>query len=138
MANKVTIYKGSIRRLYADDAVLEQDKVVPIIHQDILTDQALFTHHFHKFTSLDYGVILFSEDEALDYVRQIVEQGEALIHALLADPSVTEEEKKAFFRALKQSTRCVFVNTEEIKVSHTITRDEFKSLKKTRIEQKHF
>ena len=138
MAKEVTIYKGNIRKLYASDVVLQKDTVVPIMEEKIITDQALFTYRLHKFTNLDYGQVLPSEEEAMDYTTRVVEGGRAIIEYMLTDPNVTEEEKKAFFDGLKRTSGCIFVVPEEIKPSHNVTRKELKQLKKQRLQQKHF
>lgn len=138
MAKGVTIYKGNIRKLYASDVVLQKDTVVPIMSEEIVTDQALFTYRLHKFTNLDYGQILPSEEEAMDYTTRVVAGGRAYIEALLTNPDTTEEEKKIFFEKLKKASGCVFVKPDEIKPSHNVTRKEFKQLKKKRLQQKCF
>ena len=138
MAKGITIYKGNIRKLYAADAVIQKDSVVPIVHEEVLTDQALFTYHLHKFTNLDYGKVLPSEEEALDYMTRVVEGGRALIEAIIRDPEVSEEEKREFFQKLRIASGCVFVVPEEIKASHVVTKKEFKELKKQRLRQDHF
>ena len=49
MAKKITIFKGAVRVLYADDVALQKDEIVPTVKDGVIQEDALFYILLHKF-----------------------------------------------------------------------------------------
>ena len=105
------IYKGPVRKIVVskleiNDGMLQlAEYETPVVKKDALFYRGLF----NEFISFDCNTILPDKEEAIDHVKELIE----LLQA-----------RKAPFPS------CDFVNESEIKFSHQVSKQEFKTLKK--------
>ena len=110
--SKINIYKGCLRLARVTKVEMEDGEVKrfeyvhPIIKKDILFYEGVRSHP----VSFDYGTILPDEAEAADIIKQDVK-------------TRTIPDRKPF-------PTCLYVNYNEVTPYMTVTRKQFRSLKK--------
>ena len=130
MGKKITIYTGTIKNLYADNVVINKDKILPVEKKMVVNDHALFYLSFGGYTNMNYACILADEEEARAYMESVVRKRENKIRTILTDPNVSEEDKKSFMYYLSQLSSCIYMEARTIKPACSLSKPEFKELKK--------
>lgn len=104
------IYKGPMRTLRISHLEINNGAIRTLQYNTPVVKELLFYRGlFNSFISFDYETIMPDKNEAADFVKRIIIEGNWT---------------KAPYPT------CSFVNPGEVKFSHTISNKEFKQLKK--------
>lgn len=135
MAKNITIYKGTIKTLYADDFHLnKENKLEKEIKEQLVTEEGLFYYFLGKYQNIDYGTYLPDYYEAQDYLESCVDRNKQDMERILSDDNVSEKEREFAKYLLSQKSSCLYADYSSIEKSHTIPKEEFKVLKKKGIK----
>ncbi len=133
MAKNITIYKGTIKTLYADDFHLNKDnKLEKELKEKVVTDEGLFYYFLGRYQNIEYGTYLPDYYEARDYLETSVENNQEDMIRILSDEEITDREKEFAKYLLTQKSSCLYADYSSIERSHTVPKEEFKELKKKR------
>ena len=131
MAKNILIFKGTIKRLSADNFQLKKDHTLSMQErQDILTEEGLFYEFFHNFINIEYNVKLPTYEEARSFYDEAINNNQDTLIAILSNPDISDEDKEFAKAVLSNKTSCLFADYSTIEKSHTVTNEEFKKLKK--------
>lgn len=104
------IYKGPLRTIRISHLEVSDGAIKTLKYNTPVLKDILFYHGlFNSFISFDYETIMPDKNEALDFVKRIITEG-----------NITHEPYPT----------CSFVNPTEIQLSHTVSKKDFKELKK--------
>lgn len=131
MANNITIYRGTIRKLYADNITLNKNTIAKDVKRTIINDDASFYYNFGVYVNMEYGCLLANEEEAEIYMNSVLKNKEYIIREILTNESISDEEKQKFKEALKKTSSCIYYSKSDIKPKCEVSKKEFKELKKT-------
>ena len=129
---KITLYEGTIKRVFASGYTLEKE-ITPIIKKEIVST-SLFYKSIFDFAEVESGHILPTEEEALDYTNKVANSHKQEIYDILANPSISKEEKEEFLKELKRISSCTYLDAPNylLKPVKEVTRKELKQLKMKR------
>ena len=141
MAKNITIYKGSIHKVFAHNVKLvQEDKVsgnnevtldiVPVAKDILVDNDSLFYISREKFVNLDYDCVLPTDEEAYSYMKSAVHSRRDMLLQLLLDSALTKEEREYYLNVLRATSSCLYFYDYEVKPSFSLSKQEFKSLKK--------
>ena len=130
MGKKITIYKGTVSKLYAENVVINKDKVLPIEKKIVVNDQAHFYLSFGGYVNIEHACLLADEEEARMYMKSVINRRENKINNILTNTTVSDEDKKSYLDYLSKISSCIYANTSTLKPSYSISKAEFKELRK--------
>lgn len=135
MAKKIQIYKGTINTLYAKDFHLNKEKALETdIESMEITNESLFYYFMGKYQNIEYGTYLPDYHEARDYLDATIANNQTFLERILNDPEVSEADKEYAKAMLTRKSSCVYADYTTITPSHTVSKEEFKVLKKKGIK----
>ena len=131
MAKKILIFKGTVKKLSANNFHLNKDNTLSSQErQEIITEEGLFYEFFHSYINIEHKVKLPTYEEAKDFYDKTLNNNRDYLIAILSNPNISEEDKEFAKAVLSNKTSCIFADYSTIKKSHTVTKEEFKKLKK--------
>ena len=127
----VEIYKGPIRKVYADDFRLD-DSGKPVYQRKdtIIKEDATFYKRAFDFVNIEFNCILANQEEAVDYCNSVMEKRNNVLKSLLNDSKVDAKEEHRLFNKLRQDSSCIYYKIDELNYSHTVSGDKFKEIVK--------
>lgn len=127
---KITLYEGTIKRVFANGYTLEKE-ITPIIQREEVR-KGLFYKSIFDFVEVESGHILPTEEEALHYTTKVANSHKQEIYDILANPSISSEEKETFLQTLKNTSSCIYLDAPNfiLKPVKEVTKQELKELKK--------
>ena len=130
--HKITLYEGTIKRLYAEGFTLNKE-ITPIVKREVVKKE-LFRKSIFDFVEINSNRVLPTEEEALDYMNSVVQARKNSIYEILANPNVTPEEKENFLKELKVDSSCCYLDAPNsiLKPVKEVSRQELKQLTKKR------
>lgn len=128
--NKITIYEGTIKKLYAENVTLNRNEVTPVVKKETVKENALFHKSIFDLVSLEYNTVLPTEEEATDYMNRVIDHRKKLIQSILNNDCISKKEKEEFLTHLASDSSCIYLEERTIKPLKEVTKSEFKQLKK--------
>ena len=127
---KITLYEGNIKRVFVGGYTLEKE-ITPIIKKENVRTR-LFYKSIFDFVEIESDHVLPTEEEALDYTTRVANSHKQEIYDILANPSISKEEKEAFLQKLKNISSCIYLDAPNfiLKPVKEVTKQELKELKK--------
>jgi len=130
LKRKITIYEGTIKKVFADGVVLNKEGIKPTIKNEVVTDKALFYPSIFKYALVEDGSILPTDEEAYDYMNRVVQLRSDSIYEVLANPTVSQEEKQTYLEQLAKDSSCIYFAGIHKDSEKTISKKEFKESQK--------
>lgn len=130
MVKDVKIYKGNIYRIFIEDVKLDKGNVVPTVSRELVEEDAEFYTFLKTYVKLSSNSVYIDEAEANDYVYFYFERYKDKVMDYLNNPKINSHDRKEFLDYLKAVTGCQYIFPSRMKLDHTISRQEFKELKK--------
>ena len=127
---KITIYEGTIKRLYADDFVIKKEEVQPVVKKEVVNDKALFRKSIFNYISLEHDTVLPTEEEAEDYMNRVIENRKSIIKSILKNECISEKEKEEFISTISKLSSCIYLSDEMLKPVTQMDKKEIKQYRK--------
>ena len=103
MSRKYTIYEAPIRKMYASDFRLLDNKIVPVYDEEIVQEKGHFyINRFKKIINIEHSTALPDEREIKDLIDFVISHNQVLLYKLLQDPTISYEVKNEYFERIKE------------------------------------
>lgn len=131
MFGKITIYKAPVYRVFAENVKLnEKGILVPTIKDEIISDEELFYSAYRAFVNINRDYVLLDRYEALSHIDELLTTRKSMIVDLMKAHKGDHGEE-GFKKYLENASSFIYFNESEIKRDSSISRKEFKELKKS-------
>lgn len=132
----VTIYKGALKKLYADDFVLLRNRpVYRKVSEDTNKKGYFYKDKDNKNIKIDDGCILKTKEEAVKYCDEIVQKNMLKVMNALSG-RVNDDEASKILNSIKKETECIYYEPEKLEYSYDMPKKEWKKLIK-QVEEKN-
>ena len=132
----VAIYKGALKKLYADDFVLLRNRpVYRKISEDIGKKGYFYKSKDNKNIKVDDGCILPTKVEATKHCDDTVQKYMPSIIKALSG-RVTEEEAKKILEMVKKESECIYYEPDKLVHDYDMPKKELTKLIK-KVEEKN-
>ena len=130
---KITLYKGNIYRVFADNVKLnEKGRLVPKIKSEIVDEDELFYAYYRVFVSIKHDTVLPDRDEATDLIDNILNNSKYKGQVIdLMKAAQDEKQKEAFSQYLKCLSSCLYFSESELVRDKSITNGELQKFIKS-------
>ena len=128
---RITIYKAPVYRVFAENVKLnEKGILIPDYKDETVSEEELFYTAYRAFINIKRDYVLLDRDEALAHIDELLANRKSMIIDLMKANKGNLDEKE-FKKYLKNASSFLYFKESEIKRESTISRKEFKELKKT-------
>ena len=131
ISKKISIYSGTVVKLFVNDIKLVNNNVVSVIKDKIVDANSLFYCDFLSFINLRYSDLFTCEDEAYDFIYSILDINKRVINEALTNPNLPTYYSDTFKRMVLENASCYYYDPTSIKTNRRVTDNEFKQLAKT-------
>lgn len=127
---KITIYEGTIKKLYIDNVILSKDQITVLIKQETVSNNALFRKGIFDYISLEHDTVLPTKEEANDYMQRVFYSKKDTIQQILENKIISEEDKQSMINDLKNISSCIYLSNEVLKPISKMDKNKIKQYKK--------
>ena len=132
MKKNITIYKGNIYKVLAENITLVDNQIHKEMKNEIVEKDSLFYRTFGGFVNLDRNIILAEKEEAELYLESVINSKEEKIVKVLTSKNFSEEDRINYLKHIKRMSSCIYHNPDEVQPAYDLPKKEFKKLKETK------
>lgn len=133
MVKGINIYKGNIYRIFVEDVKLNKGNLVPTIMSELIKKDVEFYLSGKYFVTVNGDCMQIEKLEAEDCIAASLENNKDKIIDIISDSEISSKDKKKYLASL---TSYPYVVPGGIKLDHSVTRSEFKELRKRYKQEK--
>lgn len=131
MFGKITIYKAPVYRVFAENVKLnEKEILIPNLKDEVISEEDLFYTAYRAFVNIKRDYVLLDRDEALAHIDDVLANRKSMLIDLMKAHKGDHGEE-GFKKYLENASSFLYFNESEIKRDSSISRKEFKELKKS-------
>ena len=127
MVKEINIYKGNIYRIFVEDVKLNKGDLVPTIMRELIEKDAEFYLSGKYFVKIKGDCMQIDKIEAEDYMAASLENNKKKIIGIISNDEISDEDRK---KRISNLTCCPYVVPSSMKLDHSVTKSEFKELRK--------
>ncbi len=128
MSRKYTICEAPIRKMYASDFRLLDNKIVPVYDEEIVQEKGHFyINRFKKIINIEHSTALPDEREIKDLIDFVISHNQVLLYKLLQDPTISYEVKNEYFERIKRASSFLYFDQNDLTPILVYDKADFKN-----------
>jgi len=134
MIKKINIYKGNIYRILVEDVKVNKGSLIPTtVTSELIDENVEFYLAGKYFVTVNGDHMQVDKIEAEDYMNNSLATHRKKIIDIVSSDEISDKDKR---KRIGNLTSCPYVVPSDMKLDHSVTKSEFKELRKKYKEQK--